>query len=104
MCGAGENSEGVGRLMLGVRPLLFCRWLCVPLACDGRRVPGYPRCAGRVFDHYVNLGSSPLCGACVEATLDKRVIPAVRGFRWRRLSLSTVVVCGWLVNLVFNRF
>lgn len=31
MCGEAENSEGAGRL-LGVWPLLFCRWLCTPLA------------------------------------------------------------------------
>lgn len=31
MCGEAENSEGAGRL-LDVWPLLFCRWLCTPLA------------------------------------------------------------------------
>lgn len=76
-----KNSEGARRL-LGVRPLLFYRWLCRPLACDGRRVSVHPRYAGHVFDHYVNLGSPPPCGACVGAALDKRVIPAMRGVCW----------------------
>lgn len=48
------------------------------------------------------FGSSPLCGARVEATHQPWVIPAVRGFWWRRrLLLSTVVVLGLACQLAF---
>lgn len=43
-------------------PFCFCRWLCTPLACDGRR-SGHPRYAGRVLKQHINPGSSPLRGA-----------------------------------------
>ena len=76
---------------MGVRPSSCVTWLvrCCLLArhCCGTRVPGHPRDAGLLFDHYVNHGSSPRCGAVCRIPL--LMSDASRGGLW--LSTEGVV-------------